>query len=49
MNAPMTLLFVIGLAVLVFVGAAVVVRFLVWRDELRVRHSHDRVDGWRDS
>ena len=45
MNAPMTLLFVIGLAVLVFVGAAAVVRFLVWRDGLRVRHSDDHLDG----
>lgn len=41
MNAPMTLLFVIGLLVLAFVGAAVFVSFLVWRDGLRVRHSHD--------
>lgn len=49
MNAPMTLLFVIGLLALTFVGAAAVVSFLVWRDGLRVRYSADHVEGRRDS
>jgi hypothetical protein len=41
----MTLLFVIGLLVLAFVGAVAVVSFLVWRDSLRVPHSHDHDEG----
>jgi hypothetical protein len=40
MNAPMTLLFVIGLLALAFVGAAAIVGFLVWRDDLRLRYTH---------
>jgi hypothetical protein len=45
----MTLLFVIGLLVLAFAGAAAAVTFLVWRDGLRIRHSHDHDEGLRDS
>jgi hypothetical protein len=45
MNAPMVLLFVIGLLALAFVGAAAVVGFLVWRDDLRFRYAQDHVEG----
>ena len=47
MNAPMSLLFVIGLLALAFLGAAAVVGFLVWRDDLRLRYSQDHDEGRR--
>ena len=49
MNAPMSLLVVIGLLVLAFVAAAAIVSFLVWRDGLRLRYSHDEDEGRRDT
>ncbi len=49
MNAPISLLFAIGLLTLVFVGSAAVVGFLLWRDELRLRHSPDHDEGRRDT
>lgn len=48
MNAPMALLFLIGLLALAFVSAAAIVGFLGWRDDLRLRYSQDH-KGRRDT
>jgi hypothetical protein len=49
MNAPMSLLFLIGLLALAFVGAAALVGFLVWRDDLRFRYTQDHDEGRRET
>jgi hypothetical protein len=45
MNAPVLLMSVIGLLVVVFVAAALVVRFVAWRDDLRWQRARDEGRG----
>jgi hypothetical protein len=44
MNAPVLLLSVIGLLVVAFVGAAALVRFFTWRDDLRWQRGRGRAE-----
>jgi len=49
MNAPMSLLILIGLLALAFVCAAAFVGLLAWRNDLRLRYSHEPDERRREA